>query len=49
MTIQIIRVDLGEQEKQKIDNISWFNNQNNGLQNLRGRSDSYSHWLPITF
>ena len=49
MIIQVIRVNLKEQGKQKIDDIPWFNNEDNDLENLRGRSDSYGHWFSITF
>ena len=47
MFIQVIRANLEEQEKQQFDNIPWFNNQDNGLHNPQGRSDSYDHWFFI--
>ena len=49
MIIQVIRVNLGDKKSKKINDIQWFNNQDNGLQNLRGRSDSYGHRFPISF
>ena len=43
MFIQVKRPNLKEQDKQEINDIPWFNNQDNDLHNSRGRSDFYGH------